>query len=228
MFCLVRTSSNGKPQAGITFLLVDMDMPGITVSPIISISGDHELNQVFFDGVRVPKANRVGDENDGWSVAKYLLEFERGGSYAPVLKVALDRLREMAADGAGGAAPIDDPAFRRKLAEAEIAVEAIEATEHRVLSAAAGGRSPGPLSSVLKIQGSEAMQRLDELAVEAAGHYAAVHQPVARAPSGNVPPVGPDHSLVAMPRYLNNRAASIYGGSNEIQRNIVAQLVLRL
>ena len=223
MFCLVRTRFEGKPQAGITFLLLDMASPGITVKPIITLAGEHEVNQVFFDGVRVPKANRLGPENEGWTVAKYLLEFERGGGAAPGLQVGLERVRAMAA-----AEGLDDPHYWRKLAEAEIAVQAIDISERRVLSALAAGQKPGPASSVLKTQGTEAMQRIDEFAVEAAGLYAAVDQPAARAPASSVAPVGPEHSLTAMARYLNDRAASIYGGSNEIQRDIIARLVLGL
>jgi len=222
MFCLVRTSTEGKPQQGITFLLLDMTTPGIRVDPIITLAGEHEVNQVFFDEVRAPKSGRLGEENQGWTVAKYLLEFERGGGSAPGLKVQLERLRQAAGP------LLDDPHYRRRLAEMEIAVEAIDISELRVLSALAGGRNPGPASSMLKAQGTEAVQAIDTLAVEAAGAYAAVNQPAAREPGSNVEPVGPDHSLTAMPRYLNNRAASIYGGSNEIQRDIIARLVLGL
>jgi len=230
MFCLVRTRFDGKPQAGITFLLLDMDIPGITIKPIITLAGDHEVNQVFFDDVRVPKSGRVGAENQGWTVAKYLLEFERGGGSAPGLKVQLGRLRDMAADeGAdGGGRLIDDAAFRARLSAAEIAIEAIEMTELRVLAELSGGKNPGPASSMLKTAGTEAMQRIDELALDVAATYAAVDQPMARRPGANTPPVGPVHSLVAAARYLNNRAASIYGGSNEIQRDIMAKLVLGL
>jgi alkylation response protein AidB-like acyl-CoA dehydrogenase len=230
MFCLVRTSFEGKPQSGITFLLLEMDTPGIEVKPIITLAGEHEVNQVFFDNVRVPKSGRLGEENDGWTVAKYLLEFERGGGSAAGLKLALERVRNMARDEVSdlGGALIDDPQFRSRLATAEIAVEAIEMTEHRVMTALSAGKNPGPASSMLKTQGTEAMQRVDELAIEVAAHFAGVNQPEARTPGSNVAAVGPEHSLVAMPRYLNNRAASIYGGSNEIQRGIMARLVLGL
>jgi acyl-CoA dehydrogenase len=223
MFCLVRTRFDGKPQAGITFLLLDMTSPGISVKPIVTLAGEHEVNQVFFDGVRVPKANRLGEENQGWTVAKYLLEFERGGGSAPGLNVALARIRALA-DAEGMA----DPAWRARLAEAEIAVQAIDISERRVLSALAAGDKPGPASSMLKIGGTEAMQRMDELALQAAGGYAAVDQPQARSPEANEPPVGPDQSLTVMARYLNDRAATIYGGSNEIQRDIIARVVLGL
>ena len=230
MFCLVRTRFDGKPQAGITFLLLDMKSPGITVQPIITLAGDHEVNQVFFDGVRVPKSGRLGEENQGWTVAKYLLEFERGGGSAPGLKISLLRLRDMAAGEASdaGGRLLDDDQFRQRLSAAEIAIEAIEMTEHRVMSALASGKPAGPASSMLKTQGTEAMQRVDELAIEIAAHYARVDQPRARAAGANEAMVGPEHSLVAMPRYLNNRAGSIYGGSNEIQRDIMARLVLGL
>ena len=130
--------------------------------------------------------------------------------------------------GDDGASLLDDPDFRARLAGAEVLVEAIEMTEHRVLAELAGGRNPGPASSMLKTQGTEAMQAIDELAIDAAAHYARVDQLQARSPGANVPPVGPDHTLTAMPRYLNNRAASIYGGSNQIQRDIMARLVLGL
>ena len=223
MFCLVRTATEGKPQYGITFLLLDMATPGIEVKPVITLAGEHEVNQVFFDGVRVPKANRIGAENQGWTVAKYLLEFERGGGSAPGLRVAIARAQRLAV----AEAP-EDVHLRRRLAEAEIAIEAIDMSERRVLSALASGKNPGPASSMLKINGTEAIQRIDELAIEAAGAYANVDQPQARAPGSNIEPVGPDHSLTPMARYLNDRAASIYGGSNEIQRDIIARLVLGL
>ncbi|MDZ4051827.1 MAG: acyl-CoA dehydrogenase family protein [Phenylobacterium sp.] len=160
----------------------------------------------------------------GWTVAKYLLEFERGGSSGPGLKVALDGVVAMArAEGL-----IDDPAFRAKLASAGCALEAVKMTEHRVMAALAAGNNPGPASSMLKTQGTETLQMIDELALEAAGPYAAVDQIEARAPGANLPWVGPEHSLTTSARYLNDRAASIYGGSNEIQRDIMARLVLGL
>ena len=230
MFCLVRTRFDAKAQAGITFLLLDMASPGITVKPIITLAGEHEVNQVFFDDVRVPKANRLGAENDGWTVAKYLLEFERGGGSGAGLKIALQRIRALAGaqNSDDGDCLLGDPAFAAKLSAAAIAIEAIEMTEHRVMSALSAGKNPGPASSMLKMQGTEAIQRLDELAIEALGAYAAVDQPQARLAGSNTPPIGPPEGLLAMARYLNNRAASIYGGSNEIQRDIVARLVLGL
>jgi acyl-CoA dehydrogenase len=229
MFCLVRTDFGGKPQQGITFLLLDMDSPGISVEPIVFVSGEHEVNQVFFDAVRVPRANRVGRENDGWRVAKYLLEFERGGSGAARMHVALTRLKRLAAAiriGAGCLA--DEPAFARKLAQAEIDITAIQYTEFRILAALSRGGSPGPESSILKNLGADMGQRISELAVEAIGYYGSPHQPDARTVGSNVAPVGPNEGIVALPNYFNLRAASIAGGSNEVQKNIVAKLVLGL
>lgn len=223
MFGLVRTRFEGKPQTGITFLLIDMASPGVTVQPIVTLAGEHELNAVFFDNVRVPKANRLGEENDGWTVAKYLLEFERGGQYAPGLKVRVQRLREIARQSLTS----DDGVWSR-LAELQIAIESMEVTEHRVMTALASGANPGPMSSMLKTQGTETMQRVEELAVEIAGGYGAVDQSGMRTPGLNTSPVGPDEHLEAMARYLNGRAASIYGGSNEVQRGVMARLMLGL
>jgi alkylation response protein AidB-like acyl-CoA dehydrogenase len=230
MFLLVRTRFDGKPQGGITFLLLDMATPGLTVKPIITLAGEHEVNQVFFDNVRAPMSGCLGEENAGWTVAKYLLEFERGGGSAAGLQVSLKRLRAMAASepSDAGTPLLEDAGFRARLAAEEITVTAIEMTEHRVMSALAAGTNPGPASSMLKTQSTEVMQKIDELAVDIAGQYGRVDQQDARAPGANTGWVGPEHSLTAMPRYLNNRAASIYGGSNEIQRNIMARLVLGL
>jgi acyl-CoA dehydrogenase len=231
MFCLVRTRTGGKPQAGISFLLLDMNTPGLTVRPIITLAGDHELNQVFFDNVRVPKANRVGEENEGWAVAKYLLEFERGGGSASAnLKSSLAKLRHAASVQPADecSALIDDLTFRNKIAAAAIQIDAIEITELRVASELSAGKNPGPVSPMLKMQASKATQALDELAIEAAAYYGGVYQPEARNAGSNEEPIGPDELLRLMPRYLNNRAASIYGGSNEIQHDIIARLVLGL
>lgn len=230
MFCLVRTDNSGKPQQGITFVLLDMNTPGIKVEPIITLAGEHEVNQVFFDDVRVPKKNRVGEENDGWTVAKYLLEFERGGAFAASLEVGIEKIREVAAgERAGdGKRLIDDETFARKIAEAAIEVKAMEMTEHRVMAELAGGKNPGPASSMLKTRGTEMRQRLDEIAIETIGFYASADQHDARLPGSNIEPIGPKEGVVFMPTYLNNRAASIYGGSNEVQRGIMAKLVLGL
>ena len=229
MFCLVRTDFSGKPQQGITFLLLDMDTPGISVEPIVFVSGEHEVNQVFFDNVRVPRSNRVGAENDGWSVAKYLLEFERGGSGAARMQASLTRLKRLASlirTEIGSLA--DDPAFARKIASAEIDLTAIQYTEFRILAALSRGGSPGPESSILKNLGSNMSMRISELAVEAIGYYGSPHQPEARTVGSNVSAIGPNEGIVALPNYLNYRAMSIAGGTNEVQKNIVAKLVLGL
>jgi alkylation response protein AidB-like acyl-CoA dehydrogenase len=232
MFCLVRTSADGKPQDGISFVLIDsMDRPGLSVQPIVTLAGDHEVNQVFFDNVRTPVANRIGPENAGWTVAKYLLEFERGGdAYTPNLYARLDDVRriarEEAADGSGRLA--DERGFAERLAEADLAVQALEMIELQVLSDLSKGRNPGAASSQMKIRGSETLQAIDHLGVEALAWYAAPFEPEARLLGRNEPTVTPDHGITAMPLYLNNRAATIYAGSNEIQRNIVAKAVLGL
>ncbi len=230
MFCLVRTAREGRPQAGISFLLLDMASPGIAVDPIVTLAGEHELNQVFFTDVRVPKANRLGAENDGWAVAKSLLAFERGGGAGPGLKAFLLRLSEIAAREPGelGQAPGSDPAMARRLAQAEIMVQAVAMSEDRLLSALAEGHSPGPASSLLKTRATEAVQALDELAVDLAG-LAACRWPAAAAGTGdNAPDVARDEAQWVTARFLNNRAASIYGGSNEIQRGIMARAMLGL
>lgn len=230
MFCLVRTSRDGRPQQGISFLLLDMATPGIDVRPILTLSDDHDFNQVFFDNVRVPRANLLGEEDHGWGVAKYLLEFERSAAYAAGLSATLDRLLVSAAarEGGQGGGLLDDRAIRARFARLYTDVQAIHAAEQRMMAAIAKGRSPGPASSMLKVQGTETQQRIQELAVEIAGPYAAVHQPEARAPGSNITPIGLDDDLTASARYFNGRAASIYGGSNEIQRNIMAKLMLGL
>jgi acyl-CoA dehydrogenase len=225
IFCLVRTDNSGKPQAGISFLLIDMDTPGVTVEPIITMAGDHEVNQVFFDNVRVPRSNRIGEENQGWSYAKYLLEFERGGGFsAHRIRHELDNLHRMMAE-----AKKDNPAFdasgdlERRVARVEIDLKALEITELRILSAVSGGGNPGPESSIMKVTTVRLEQAVNELAVEVLGYTGFVMNPVA---GGN--PVRADYTNSVVPRYLNNRAASIFGGSQEVQRNIIAKLVLQL
>jgi acyl-CoA dehydrogenase len=233
IFCLVRTDNEGKPQHGITFLLMDMDDPGIKVEPIITMAGDHEVNQVFFDDVRVPKSSRLGDEDDGWTVAKYLLEFERGGANAVGMAMGLDRLAVFAShEPVGGTCLVDDPGFRRKLSELRIEVEAVVMTERRIMAALAGGQNPGPASSQLKLRGTEVGQKINELAVEAIGYYGEPDQKKARTWSAsggvNIEPVGRAEGLTTLPSYLNNRASTIYGGSSEVQRGIMAKFVLGL
>lgn len=205
MFCLVRTSTEGKPQAGISFLLLDMASPGITVKPIRTLAGDHEFNQVFFDDVRVPVANRLGEENDGWTVAKHLLTFERGGKYAPPLIERLTRLRQR--EGL-------DPLIQARLAKEVVNLRALQALEMKAMRGAGG--SAALYASVLKVLGTEAMQRIDVLACDIEGQAAWA------VPTGQTPA----DLAVAVPRYLNDRAASIYAGSNEIQRDLLAKLIL--
>ena len=228
IFLLVRTKTEGKRQAGITFLLVDMQTPGIVVRPIISISGEHEVNQVFFENVRAPVENRVGPEDEGWTVAKYLLEFERGGSYAARLRSGLARIRKMAAD-----TPVDDasllesPAFRRKLNELEIQVTAVDFSERRVISSLGLGSNVGDATaSMLKACGSETSQKLTELALETLGAYAAPFQ--REATLGEAGPIGPAFAFAPTAQYLNARASTIFGGSSEVQRNILSRAVLGL
>jgi acyl-CoA dehydrogenase len=160
MFCLVRTDDAGRPQQGITFLLLDMDTPGISVEPIVFASGTHEVNQVFFDDVRVPKANRVGEENDGWTVAKYLLEFERGGGGSAAYRTALTRVRKLAGQvTADGASLAEDPDFKRALDETDVKLQAIQYTEFRIMAALSRGQNPGPESSIMKNLGADIGQR---------------------------------------------------------------------
>ena len=240
IFCLVRTSQEAIRQQGITFLLIDMATPGVSVSPIIMLSGEHIQNDVFFTDVRVPKANVVGRIGEGWTVAKYLMEFERGGGVStPGLKARLGRIRAMAAseaDGEGGALG-DSSGFMARLNALAIEIEALEAVELQILASLSQGDAPGAKSSMMKTVGTELSQRLTELALEAAGVYGAAFQPHATQPGGPVPGyrppadqgyVGPDHSLTVAAKYLNDRAGSIDAGTNEIQRNIMAKAVLGL
>lgn len=232
MFCLVRTSTEGKPQDGISFVLIDsMKAPGLSVKPIVTLAGDHEVNQVFFDNVRTPVANRIGPENAGWTVAKYLLEFERGGdAYTPNLHARLEDVRriarEEAADGMGRL--LGERGFAERLAEAEMEIQALEMIEMQVLSDLSKGKNPGTVSSQMKIRGSETLQKIDHLGVEALAWYAAPFEPEARLLGHNEPTVVPEAGLTALPLYLNNRASTIYAGSNEIQRNIIAKAALGL
>ena len=222
MFCLVRTGTEGKPQQGISFILLDMDSPGITVTPIISMSGNHDINQVFLDDVRVPKSNLVGAENDGWTVAKYLLEFERGGrAWGARLRGAYASLRELAE-----ARGLERGIFGRRLAALEIQIRAVEITEQRVIAELQSSGRMGPASSLLKLTAGDALQAITECSVDVIGAYAAPHQPTAREWGSNEGPINNTDELVVMGGYLDLRARSIAGGTNEVQRNIMAKLVL--
>ncbi|WP_099024758.1 acyl-CoA dehydrogenase family protein [Mycolicibacterium palauense] len=240
MFALVRTSRGPRKQQGITFVLIDMSTPGIEIHPLVMTSGEEVQNQVFFDNVRVPKSNVIGEIDDGWTVAKYLLEFERGGgATAPALQVMADEIAEAAVGqpGPAGGRLIDDPGFAHRLADARIRTEVLEILEFRTLAIVAEGRNPGPASSMLKVLSTELSQTITELALEAAGPRGRAYQPHATRPGGPVaefdPP--PDGYLSGQPwqavaplRYFNDRAGSIYAGSNEIQRNILAKAALGL
>ena len=231
IFCLVRTSNEGKRQEGISFLLIDMTSPGISVEPVILLEQSQaplqEVNQVFFSDVRVPKANRIGEENQGWTVAKYLLEFERGNAYAGGIRGGIEKLRNMASqERADGSRLIDEPSFAARLSELEIKGQAVEVTELRILSSLQGGQRAGPESSLLKCSGTDVLQMVTEMAVEAVGYYAAPFDHNVLNFGANEPPIGPEYAGNLAGKYLNTRKASIYGGSNEIQRNIMAKLIL--
>ncbi len=229
MFCLVRTAQTGKPQEGITFLLLETSSPGFSVRPIITLAGDHEVNQCFFDNVRVPVANRVGEEGQGWTIAKYLLEFERGNAYAAALQAKFAAVKKAAGIERSNGEPLSaDIDFARKMVEVEIELQGLMMTEHRVMSQLSQGQNPGPSSSLLKARGTEVSQRITELGIEALGAYIAPFEPEARMQGANMKSIAPDHGLVFMPQYLNTRAATIYGGSSEVQRNIMSKLIIGL
>ena len=232
IFCLVRTDPDSKPQRGISFLLIDMNTPGIEVRPIISIDGLHHLNEVYFTDVRVPIGNRIGEENEGWTYAKFLLGHERtsisGVSGSKRNLEALARIAAEEAPGGEGEPLIDSPAFARRLGDVGVALDALETLEARVLAEFARGGNPGDQASLLKILGTEIMQMLETLRVEAAAYYAL---PFDRAlisgeAEGEAP--GPEFALRAVADYNFGRAHTIYGGSNEIQRNVIAKAVLGL
>jgi alkylation response protein AidB-like acyl-CoA dehydrogenase len=209
-----------------------MDAPGITVRPIISISGEHEVNQVFFDGLRIPLANRVGEENQGWTVAKHLLEFERGGGAGAsrlVKMVGQARGIAQAEDAGGLSVWASSPSFRARLLELEMEVAGLDHSERQLAAQLSAGLPIGDATaSVLKLTVSTLQQRATELSIEALGCYAAADQRGALGYGANSPPIGPDHALIPMAKYLNTRAATIYGGSNEVQHNILARVVLGL
>ena len=227
MFALVRTSTGGIPQKGISFLLLDMATPGITIEPIINLEGTHELNQVFFDDVRVPKANRVGPENEGWTVAKYLLQFERTGMSSIELRRQLQRIGEIARQtGMNDRALADDPDFQKESSELQIDAMAMEVSEKRVLADLSAGKAPGPVSSLLNLKGSETLQRAEHFAVQVLGYYGLPYE-LARLEIGyQGPPLGPEDAMPILGTYLNNRMRTIAGGSSQIQRNIVAKSIL--
>ena len=230
MFCLVRTDPDARKQEGISFLLIDMKTPGITVRPIITLDEDHEVNEVFFDNVRVPVANLVGEENKGWTYAKYLLGHERTGIAAVGRsKRELAFVKRLALKMEKQGKPLtDDPLFAAKLAAVEIDLMALEVTVLRVISQEAKRKAPGPEASMLKVKGTEIQQRLTELMVEAAGPGALAFDPAYLEGEHEHSVGGDDDTAPLMPYYFNYRKTSIYGGSNEIQKNIITQMILGL
>jgi len=230
IFCLVRTDPEAKAQRGISFLLIDMKSPGITVRPIITLDGAHEVNEVWFEDVQVPAENLVGTESQGWTYAKFLLGHERTNiAGIGIAKRELARLKRIAAaERKLGRPLLDDPLFAAKVAQVEIDLMALEITNLRVLSAEREKRGPGPEASILKIKGSEIQQAISELLMQAAGPYAQPFLSEAMDLGGAGEAVGPAHSATLAAQYCNLRKLSIYGGSNEIQKNIVSRMILGL
>lgn len=230
IFMLVRTSTEGKTQEGISFLLIDMNTPGIEVKPIHLLEGTHEVNDVFFTDVKVPLENLVGVENKGWTYAKYLLTYERTNiAGIGFSMVALGELKDIVQDQKrAGRRLADDPLFAARLARAEIELENTKITNLRVVSAAAGGGAPGAESSMLKIKGTEIRQEFDVLKRKAIGSYAVPLVPEAFEPGFNGPSVGPAYAAPIAKEYFNHRKITIFGGSNEIQKNIISKMILGL
>ncbi len=230
IFCLVRTDDSGKPQEGITFLCMDMQTPGIRVEPIITIDGGHHLNQVVFEDVRVPVENRIGEAGMGWTYAKYLLTHERT-SYAHVARKKMDiaRLRNLARtiDASGGTLA-EDPLFMGKVVEAEVQLASLEMTALRALSSLSAGDAPGNESSVLKIMATEQAQNITELFLELGGYYSAQFIADRSRPDWNSNTGIPDFCAPSTAAYFFNRAQTIYGGSTEVQKNVIAKQVLQI
>ena len=230
-FFLCRTDPTAsKPQEGISFILVDMNTPGIEVRPIITIDGGHEVNEVWLTDVRVPVENRVGEANQSWTYAKFLLAHERSGIAGVARsKRGVERLRNIASTELIDGEPlIKDDSFARKISQLEIDLTALEFTELRTLARESEGKGPGPESSILKVKGTEIQQRLTELTLEAVGTYGAPDFRGFPEDGSNEFPIGPDYAHHAGPNYFNFRKTSIYGGSNEIQRNIITKMILGL
>ena len=228
IFCLVRTETTQIKQEGISFLLINMETPGIDLKPIITMDGSHEVNMVYFDNVEVPKENLIGEEGQGWDIAKFLLMHERIGiTGIAALKRELKRLKEISSKiTLGEGTLLDDLSYRSKLEQAEIELTATEFTELRTLSAISSGQSLGPESSILKIKGTELQQTISELFVEMLAYYA--HPFLPESELGSNESIGPEYAGPVMSQYLNLRKVSIYGGSNEIQRNVISKAILGL
>ena len=234
IFCLVRTSNEGKRQEGISFLLIDMKSPGIKIDPIYLVDGTrtpmrHEVNQVFFTDVKVPVENLVGEENKGWTYAKYLLEFERGGqAFGPRLRKAFRHLQTLSKSQLDAGEPLSASAqWREKMAALEMEIDAVEMNEMMFYSGLKTGDAPGNMGSVVKMRGTEVGQKVTELAVEAVGWYGAPFTEL-RNYDSNIVPVGGDYVDDVSPRYFNTRKTTIYGGSSEVQRNVLAKAMLGL
>jgi alkylation response protein AidB-like acyl-CoA dehydrogenase len=230
IFCLVRTHPDVKAQQGISFILVRMDTPGITVRPIITMDGAHEVNEVWFENVRVPAENLIGQENKGWTYAKFLLGHERTNiAGIGIAKRELARLKRVASEETKNGKPLlKDPMFASRVAQVEVDLTALEITNLRVLSAEAEHRAPGPEASILKIKGTEIQQAITELLTTAVGPYALQLNRAAMAAGYNGEHAGPAYAEPLAAGYLNMRKLSIYGGSNEIQKNIISQMILGL
>ncbi|MCB1741673.1 MAG: acyl-CoA dehydrogenase family protein [Gammaproteobacteria bacterium] len=221
MFALVRTDSSGKKQEGISFLLLDMDTPGIQVRPLVSIDGRHHLNQVFFDNVRVPAENLVGEEGQGWTIAKYLLTHERTANIRlPMVFVAMRRLKRLALENSGAGRLIDQENLAQRIAEAEIDLACLDDINTQMIAAADAGHAPGVESSLLKVRGTEIQQNIMNLILEVCGY---------RAYPFNTELSGEDREVLqAAANHNFSRAASIFAGSNEIQRDVMAKRLLGL
>jgi len=230
IFCLVRTGKEGKPQEGISFMLVDMDTPGVEVRPIILLEGTHEVNEVWFTDVRVPAANLVGEENKGWTYAKYLLVHERSGIAGVGDALAsIDHLKHIAREQKLDGKPLaEDPMFAARLAEIEVDLSAMRTTNMRIMQAASDGAPPGPEVSMLKIKGTVLRQSINDLTRRALGPYAMPFVSEALEMGYNEEPIGPDYANPVSADYFNHRKTSIYGGSNEIQRNIISKMMMGL
>lgn len=232
IFALVRTDPTVQKQRGISFLLIPMEQPGVSVSPIVTMANDHEVNATFFDNAETPAENLIGEEGQGWTIAKFLLENERGGSCAaPALLAKLDRIERWAREEASGTngAMIHDPNISQRLARLRLEAQAFEVTELRILAELAKGRPAGPQTSLVKLTSSNLRQAIDELAVDLFG-YDGLQLPVTRPLYGNEAPeyVGSRAAQLSMPAYLNGRAYTIFGGSDEVQKTIIAKQVLGL
>jgi len=230
IFCLVRTSNEGKPQEGISFLLIDMDSPGVTARPIVLLEGTHEVNEVFFDDVKVPVENLVGEENKGWTYAKYLLTHERTNiANVGANKVSLAHLKYIGERQKQRGRPlIEDPIFATRLAEIEMDLDAMATTNLRLLSSPESVANAGPMSSMLKIKGTEIRQAINDLTRRALGPYAMPFVSEALDTGYNQEPIGPTYAAPVAQEYFNNRKITIYGGSNEIQRGIITKTMMGL